>query len=107
VTIIGELWSLDADATDKAEIEEDKIKDVEAKSTYNFSPFFILYYLLYISSDIPQIYTDVELICRLVQNNLSNGELIFELLPDRENIWHSCVHLRKVGCIYVIGFSSG
>jgi hypothetical protein len=32
-------------------------------------------------SDIPQMYTDVELICRFAQNYPSNGELIFKLLP--------------------------
>ncbi|MHB8103514.1 MAG: hypothetical protein ACYDEF_15425 [Methanosarcina sp.] len=32
-------------------------------------------------TDIPQIYTDVELICRFAQNYPSNDELIFKLLP--------------------------
>jgi hypothetical protein len=31
---------------------------------------------------IPQMYTDVELICRFAQNYPSNGELIFILLPN-------------------------
>jgi RNA-directed DNA polymerase len=41
----------------------------------------ILKEFLKAGSDIPQMYTDVELICRFAQNYPSNGKLIFKLLP--------------------------
>ena len=44
----------------------------------------------------------VEFICLFAQNYPSNGELVFKLLPYRDNRRHFCVHVRKVGYLVVI-----